>query len=361
MIKGVKFRLGDNSKFSIKDNNREIMDVFPSHSLFSALINNINKTYGDIGADRTIEMFNNDEFAISSMFIGLDFYSKDKDEIKKTLYFLPKPETNIEKVILDDDKKLEENVIKRKVAKKIKMISLGALKEMGSTWDVKENKFNYNLFDLVSIGTSFACTKDEIKDIKIEDMDKLTFYDDTSSPHLEVDRISNRSKNFFYQDERSYRYEYTKEYRVEPFMYFMYSGELTMGLNAAINLIVDEGIGGRRTVGLGGFLSNEYIDIDLFDKENPKVFITLSSYIPLKEELDNLLGYKLERVSGYIYYKGGQPYRKRTIGLIREGAITKEIPRGKIVDVTPIHSDLPIQAYCNGKAFALGIGGGKDV
>ena len=42
-MKGVKFKI-DNSKFSIKDTNRDLKDIF--FKQFFALINNINLMYG---------------------------------------------------------------------------------------------------------------------------------------------------------------------------------------------------------------------------------------------------------------------------------------------------------------------------
>lgn len=355
-MNGVKFRLSNNSRFSIKDNNRNLKDIFSSYTLFSALINNINLIYGDEKATKVVEQFSSDEFSISSMFIGLDFYNIDTEEIENTLYFVPKPEAIIENIDIDKQK-LEENVIKRKKAKKIKMISLQALKQIGMEWVNSERKFNFDLFNLVNIGADLACTQDELKSIETKDINEFSFEDELSRPHVKVDRITSNSENFFYQDEKIYKYEYVGKYRIEPFMYFMYSGELSTELKSAINLIVDEGIGGRRSTGMGTFLSNEYVEIDLVDELSSNIFITLSSYSPLAEEVDNLLGYKLEKINGYIYYEGGQPFRKKSIGVIREGAVTSKRVRGQMVDVTPFYAKLPNRAYCNGKAFSIGIGG----
>lgn len=358
-MKGVKFRLGNNSKFSIKDSNRALKDILSSSTLFSILINNINLIYGEDEAAKTIEIFNNDEFVISSMFIGLDFYNINSDEIENTLYFVPKPEAMIEKKTEGDSKQLEESVINRKKAKKIKMISLQALRELGTNWECSESKFDFDLFTLVNIGSNLACTEAEIESINIKDFDfeNLSFEYQLSMPHVQVNRVTTNSSNFYYQDEKTYTHEFIENYRIEPFMYFMYSGELNSELKSAINLIVDEGIGGRRSIGMGTFISNEYVDVDINDNMNSDVFITLSSYSPLEEEVDNLLGYKLEKVDGYIYYKGGQPYRKKRIGIINEGAIMSKKVKGQLVDVTPADCELPNRIYCNGKAFSVGIGG----
>lgn len=157
-----------------------------------------------------------------------------------------------------------------------------------------------------------------------------------------------------------FKYQHIGKYRIEPFMYFMYSGELLPEMKSAINLIVDEGIGGRRSVGMGRFKSNQYINIDVLDNIDADIFINLSSYVPLKEELDYLLGYKLERANGYIYSKGGQPFRKKSIGTISEGAIVSKKVKGQLIDVTPLEAEMPHKVYYNGKGFCLGVGGGKN-
>lgn len=358
-MKGVKFRLGDNSKFSIRDSNKDLRDIFSSGTVFSALINNIDLLYGNEEASKTVELFKDQEFSISSMYMGLDFYNRDKDIYEKTLYFVPKPEALIEKKVQGNEKLLEENVIKRKKAKKIKMISIQALEEISKQWINGESRFDYDLFSLTNIGSNLACLREEVDFIDIKELEGISFDHELSNPHVQVNRDTNLSENFFYEDEKTYRYQYVKSYRIEPFMYFMYSGDLSDELKSAINLIVDEGIGGKRSTGMGTFLSNEFVDIELDSNESSDLFITLSSYFPLKEEMDKLLGYKLEKIDGYIYYKGGQPYRKKSIGMIKEGAITKERVKGQLVDVTPQSISFPNRIYSNGIAFSIGVGGDK--
>ena len=213
------------------------------------------------------------------MFIGLDFYNMNTKEIENTLYFLPKPEAMIQKMEIDKDK-LEEYVVKRKKVKKIKMVSLEALKKIGSFWISDERIFDFDLFELENIGEDLACTKDEVPSIGIKNFEELSFVKDLSKPHVKVDRMTSKSEQFYYQEEKIFKYQYIGEYRVEPFMYFMYSGELSSEMKSAINLMVDEGIGGRRSVGMGKFMSNEYTDIDISNNADADIFINLSSYVP---------------------------------------------------------------------------------
>ncbi len=355
-MKGVKFRIGHNSKFSIKDSTGDLKETPSSNVLFSAIINNINLLYGEEEASNSIGLFNDSSFSISSMFIGLDFYNIKTNELEKTLYFVPKPEAIIEKDFLGNIEELEQNVVKRKTAKKIKLISLETLKQIGETWKENDKKFNFDLFNLKNIGSNLACLENEVENLGIKDsLHKISIEERVSNPHVKIDRLTTSSDNFYYEDEVIYHYHYEDDYRIEPFMYFMYTGDLTPKLKSAINLIVDEGIGGRRSTGAGVFLSNEYVDINLSDNSNPNIFMILSAYFPLKEEVDKLLGYKLEKVDGYVYYRGGQPYRKKSLVLIKEGALVSQRVKGNIVDVTPKWYNTKNNIYCYGKAFSIGI------
>lgn len=355
-MNGVKFRIKQNSKFCIKDSYGDLKETPSSNILFSTIINNINLLYGDEEAENHIELFKNNSFSISSMFLGLDFYNIKTNKIEKTLYFVPKPEAAIEKDFSGNIEEKEQYVIKRKAAKKIKYISIEALKQICSTWRINDYKFNFDLFALKNIGSNLACLPYEVENIGITDSyNQISIINKVSNPHVSVNRTTYNSEKFYYQEEIIYSYYCEGDYRVEPFMYFMYNGNLTPELKSAINLIVDEGIGGERSTGAGIFLSNEYINVDLPNDNNTNIYIILSAYYPLKDEVDKLLGYKLEKINGYIYYWGGQPFRKRSIVLINEGAIASSKVKGDIVDVTPKWSNLKNNIYCYGKAFSIGI------
>lgn len=358
-MKAVKFNIDNNSKFSVRGSDMDLKDIFSSNTLFSALINNISLMYGDHEVIRVIEEFEDDNFSISSMFMGLDFYNINNEEAENTLYFVPKPEVMIRRIEIEEDK-LEEYVVKRKKLKNIKMISLNALKSIGDFWTSKERIFDFDLFELVNIGEGLACTQDEISSIDIKEFEEFSFIDNFLKPHVKVNRMTNKSEEFFYQKEKIFKYQYIGEYRIEPFMYFMYSGELSTKIKSAINLMVDEGIGGRRSVGMGSFKSNQYIDIDISNNIDADVFINVSSYVPLEEELEYLLGYKLGKANGYVYSKGGQPFRKKSIGTIGEGAIVSKRVKGQLIDVTPSEVQIPHKVYYNGKSFCIGVGGGKN-
>lgn len=357
-MKAVKYRLANNSKFAVKDRNRKLLDIIPSNTIFSALINNVNLIYGEEIAGKTVDLFINDEFSISSMFIGLDFYQLDSDELLRSIYFLPRPQALIEESFLGGDGEKEKQIINLKRAKSIRMISLAGLEKLGQGWDKDQGKFDFDLLDLQVLGSNLACTREELQGLELGKLEDMSFSKDRAQPHVQINRVSGDVDHFYYEEEKSLVYEYTPAYRIEPFMYFLYRGELNRELRAGINLIVDEGLGGKRSLGMGSFMSNEYIALAMEDREDASVFMTLSSYLPSRDEYREILGYELSRADGYIYYKGGLPFRKKSLGIIKEGGISTIRTRGRIVDVTPSGLELPNRIFFNGRSFSLGLGGG---
>lgn len=351
-MKGVKYRIANNSKFSVKDSQRNIYEIISSNTIFSVIINNIQILYGQEAVEETIERFHQNSFSISSMFIGLDFYDVESEKLNNSIYFVPKPEAMVSLDKVEEDK-LEESILRRKESKKIKMISLKALYEISKTWRKELEIFDFDLLKLTSIGDDFACTSEEVDSIEAATLEKLSLIKTIIEPHVSVDINTSESKNFFYHESIVFTHKNIGKLRVEPFLYFVFSGELTAEIKTALNLITDEGIGGKRSIGMGRFISNKYVDIDCIkDNKDSEIFISLSSYVPSDGEIDYLIGYKIEKVNGYI---DGRPYRKRSIGRIKEGAVMSKRVSGKLVDVTPLDADIGHKVYYNGKSFCLGI------
>ena len=76
-----------------------------------------------------------------------------------------------------------------------------------------------------------------------------------------------------------------------------------------------------------------------------------------KKETKELIGYKLEKRDGYMYYKGGQPYRKKSMNIVTEGALVSNKVEGNIANVTPIQMEDKLSVYLYGKAFLMPLGG----
>lgn len=103
-----------------------------------------------------------------------------------------------------------------------------------------------------------------------------------------------------------------------------------------------EGIGGRRSSGMGKFkLVNGKASSEIFERLNnsSKRKMTLSISLPRDEELDNALdgaGYVLVKRSGFaeVYGEKIKPYRKRDLYMLKSGSCFENSFDGDIYDVS---------------------------
>ncbi|MFV9505485.1 MAG: type III-A CRISPR-associated RAMP protein Csm4 [Oscillochloridaceae bacterium umkhey_bin13] len=135
-------------------------------------------------------------------------------------------------------------------------------------------------------------------------------------------------------------------------------------LEAALTVLQEEGLGGKRSVGHGQF--NCAVDdtppealLDLADDDTaPTCQLTLSLYAPRPEEYE-LLGaawYRRILRRGWIFSPEGRNLRRRGIWMLREGSLLPAAlpaaPLGLLADVQPeIGFEHPVWRY--GYAFCL--------
>jgi CRISPR-associated protein Csm4 len=327
-MKIVKLIPSNYSKFHIGDAYGELKEYFSSDQLFSTVINNVDLLYGKNIAEQTIDYFNNNNLIISSVFYGLEFYHKTKRKSKE-IYFLPKPYWLIQT-------------------------------------DGNEEFFTYDLLSLPVIGSKFAISKEEFEglDIETDELNKIKIHDTYSMPKVSVNRLYGDSNNFYFDDITEIKYSELEKYTVKTFMYFVYFGEITKEIKAAINMIQDEGIGGKRSRGLGVFEKVEFDESkDKFKEElnryinnSSKYYINISTVFPKIEEVNEILSYKLENRRGFIFSNGGHAYRKKSVRIIKEGSIFKAKINGMIEDITPKRFEKH-KVWLYGKALLIGFGG----
>ncbi|SDC25852.1 MULTISPECIES: type III-A CRISPR-associated RAMP protein Csm4 [unclassified Candidatus Frackibacter] len=357
-MQGIKFLIEDRAGFHIGDANGDLKEIFSSDQFFSAIINNAALLYSDDTVEEIINLFEIGDFSISSLFYGLDFIiTSEEADIKKSLYFLPKPNIKIRSKVDSDD----EIWVHKKI-KKISYLSLGAYQKLLDNWNPKEEMFNYNLLDLIVIGNQFACTKEEIADLGLigSKINDFKFIQKSSRPKLTVDRFNSEAKNFYYQNDMELIYTEIDDYQIKPFMFFLYEGDLKKELKAIFRLLVEEGIGGKRSRGMGHF--EEIVAIGENELKGlsraGNYYVNLSTLFPQKEEVENMISYQLAKRSGYLYSQGGQPYRKKSVRVMTEGSVLLQKIEGQLKDVTP-DSFKQHNVLLNGKSFLIGFGGDR--
>lgn len=360
-MKGYKFYIEDKMRFSFGYTLGQVKETFSSDQLYSAIINNLALLYPMNEGEKAIDYLLN-KVLFTSMFYGIDIIDKGQDKSVKTMYFLPKPLGNIEskdRKRLDDKK--EDPLLLRKKMKGVSHISLEVFRGMINCWSKKEGYFDYDLLDLETIGGKFAYASEELRKVGLEAISKsLKFIDVNTRQRVAVKRSNDASGDTYYIDALEINHVDIGKYKILPFMYFLYQGQLTKEIKTAIHLLCDEGIGGKRSIGMGQLYAAEEIELHLPEEDvvhTDGYYINLSTYYPSREEVEALLFFQLEGRDGYIYSKGGQTLRKKKIRLVKEGSLFSSKVKGQVIDVSPNEFSLNHKVYLNGRGFLLPLGG----
>jgi len=131
----------------------------------------------------------------------------------------------------------------------------------------------------------------------------------------------------------------------------------------ALALLADDGLGGERSVGYGGFSWQEAGTLSLPDPSDGGLMWLLSRYHPCKGELPHALTddarYALTAVAGWLRSYGSAAQRRQRLWLVTEGSLIRAVgpgPWGDLTDVRPRYrnpqGDFPHPVWRYG--FALG-------
>ncbi len=348
-MKVFKFYPEHRSKFHFGNSNGRLKELFSSDQLFSALYNCAVLLYGLDGVEKTLsETLKTDLF--SSLNYGMHFLNLSNGEIKE-IFFLPCPFAPA-----NPDKGYKE-LLYHKKAKKIKYLSVGAFSLLRKSWQKEEKYFNFNLLDLEVLGGKFACASEEIEPLGLDRAarEKINLFTEDAKPKLVVSRFNDQSENFYYQEEIEVTYQKAGDYLIRPFMYFIYRGEIDRWLRTAVRFMADEGLGGKRSQGMGalGKVTEEEWADEIFLGRG-QYCMSISSIYPGPDEVDKLVYYELEERSGYIYSQHGRSLRKRRVRLLKEGSIFSQKIFGQVIDISP-EAFKKHKVYLNGKAFLIPI------
>ncbi|NLI41927.1 MAG: type III-A CRISPR-associated RAMP protein Csm4 [Caldisericales bacterium] len=135
--------------------------------------------------------------------------------------------------------------------------------------------------------------------------------------------------------------------------------------SAALETLAENGLGGERNAGFGQCqIGKQDLALELPDPAGSS-WMTLSRYIPAADEMIGLMAgcsaYMIDPVGGWLYSPGNAAQRRRTVRMIREGAVlgtTSKRLNGLLVDVQPDYDgSQPIghAVWRNGFAAAVGV------
>ncbi|SHK20862.1 CRISPR-associated protein Csm4 [Anaerobranca californiensis DSM 14826] len=333
------------TKFHLGDSNRKLKDYFSSDQLFSALYN-----CGMLLFNKDDSFFKElKETTFTSLFPGISI--KFNEEVKDII-FLPKPLCAME----IGDKNVSR-LVNHKKFKKIKFISFDLYKEMQKMWDDKEKEIKLDLSKVVIVGGTYACTLEELQHLQEKiDFNNVKLFKTRVVPKVVISRLNDTSDNFYFQDELEVNYYKARDVIIRPFFYFLCKEEVSSKFKGVVRLLADEGIGGKRSLSNGIF--EEVLEGD-FEEEifnhSSGYYMNLSSIYPKKEEVVNLDCYELEERNGYIYSGRTTGIRKKTVRLIKEGSIFKDVISGRLMEMKEdVFKEHCIYLY--GKGFLIPFG-----
>ncbi|WP_048152275.1 type III-A CRISPR-associated RAMP protein Csm4 [Thermococcus cleftensis] len=171
-------------------------------------------------------------------------------------------------------------------------------------------------------------------------------------PKVALDRLASNS-NIFYMTQ--------VHFREDAGLYFLYEGSeeiFRRYILPAVKFLGDEGLGGKRSWGLGLFdfeIDRNFSFSGLPEKSER--YVTLSLVLPKSRE--EVLQWEPVRRSGWVHTTGGTPRRKPTMLFAAEGSIVRE-NAGRILDLDEIgefSKEIGHRVHVYGRAFPVPMGG----
>ncbi|RUM34780.1 MAG: type III-A CRISPR-associated RAMP protein Csm4 [Archaeoglobus sp.] len=173
---------------------------------------------------------------------------------------------------------------------------------------------------------------------KISDVD---FMKKMEIPKVVLDRTTSNSGIYYLS---------CVKFEGESGLYFLVSGKDKM-IEVALKYLEDEGIGGKKTWGLGKF---EFKVDDFRLKDGGDNYVTLSLTLPT--DLSKIRYWKPITRSGWINTPNGT-FRKPKVIMASEGTIFKGEENGDLLDLDTAYSDLSKKVghkvYLNGMSFLI--------
>ena len=372
--------------FSIgKDYTNSTSVVVHSDTLFSAICNNLRLIYGRsvledfLAAISESSAVNKTPFRISSCFHYVDVYREN--ELVNTLYFLPKPS-----IRLPFDPVSQQNLNESsKLFKKIEFVSFEIVKKLQqnkeisfSRYHILDKKYLLDDKDLKDLGLEkFLKPSDESFPSDYKAINKqISIFEILTEQKVSISRLRKESQPYLWQKMRfrKSRY-YIKDdgkriyYELIPSFYFLFdcSGledHYLEKITAALRLIADQGLGGKRSLGSGLVDKVEFIEIDanfphdtLFEQKKDGLLINISLVFPTIEDMEKILYFRLFGRSGYIYSPESSSIRFNDLKFVEEGSIFDEEVPGKLVQVaSEKFKSENHEVYKNGIGFYVNIG-----
>lgn len=324
-----------------------------SDTLYSALVHNHVKLFGPEDLPSFHAQFEQGHCRISSAFPCLE--NQDGNRV----FLLPRPEN-----LLDGTGQLEG--LDHKALKKVAFISTGL-------WSMPSEALDMNACFL--LGSSMLISKAEAELLGLtsyrKHLHRLNLIGKSSRPKVHARKPNDDNAYFVLtttDPQRQYLSKSAEGKWIQAHYYFLLDRQEDLHpdrVNACINLLADQGIGGERSSGCGSFLEvvrvQNWAEQHLPKPPNPTFHVGLSMHIPESATaFQNCLRYQLFLRGGNAIRskateeeEGYPGFERKQVRMIGEGAVYERYGfTGKIANLrTKADSGHPI--WRNGILFTL--------
>lgn len=333
-IAGTSFHFGRTG-----GSQEECSVVFPSDSLFAAMVQTAAQTEEKADFDAWIEGFQNNDPA----FLLTSAYPR-----AGKIRFFPMP-------LLHDPIDTEALGITLKDIKKTAFLSEGLFRRIV---EGESTAVIYDPSESVPLqGNSVRISRAEYEDLPKIVKDNKKIWTLEKRPRVTLDRVSSASTLFFSGH---------TDFAPECGLWFGISDrhDPIISSEALLMKLKDQGFGGLRSAGFGAGHPEKTEIIEFPDADHGR-WLPLSRYLPAADEIPAVLegetAFTLEEIGGWLYSPEKKSERRRTIRMIAEGAILTAIGKtlyGSMADVQPDYEGTrPVghPVWRNGYAAAVGI------
>lgn len=352
LMKLIKLYLADQSRFRLGSGSlQDVDDIIHSDTLFNGWMHAYSLLYGTAATTDIISAFQQRLFICSSAFHFIDVYHKNV--MLKTVLFFPKP--ILRRVISTNSDDSEPSTIKKAI-KKLRFISYNKLIHILNSItmdDSGELRFTEDMLTGMVLGNEYALAQEELPSELLILLKEVKIREFTDAPKVVLSRQSPQSDDVYYQTDCIFHQRKIGDYELRPGFYFLFQQQnensQAKQLNAALNLLADEGIGGERSSGAGRVERIEQASFDWIGSGERAMLMSLT--LPSEtDSYNNIKSWQPINRGGYI---GNSGIRKKRFRLMREGSIVSLPFAGDIIKNSP---DKKRPTFQYGMAFCLAFG-----
>lgn len=355
----VLFRCRDGARFHFGEQGLDdTSELLHADTLFSALTNVYARAYGD--ADPFVDHVRAGRLRFSS---GLHCATLSWTDAP--VFFVPRPPLRYGAY--------EGSPTAMKQLRRLRYVSLALLRRIGASLepgpDGARPRCPLDLRAQPRLAAGYACTEDDLGErtdlARVLAERRLGATRDL--PHVAVHKSTREDAFYHITSLQMNALRLPGGATVQPHFYALLDHDLPAEawrrVQACLRLVADEGVGGKRTSGLGQFEGVDLVDIEMANLPDAAAVgdaawhLTLSPVVPRDDaEFKRAVHYALTRRGGGALGREGDPrHHRKQVRMMREGALFRGPARGRLVDVSPAVNPYPHPVLRSGIALTIAL------